>query len=85
MKDVVAPKSGASQNFFSAAVCNAIRKYQRFISPFLGSQCRFFPSCSEYAREAVEHLGIFRGGAKIFFRLLHCHPFHRGGYDPVSK
>jgi hypothetical protein len=60
-----------------------IKLYQIFISPFLGSVCRFYPSCSDYAREAVEKRGVFRGLYKTFARLLKCHPFHSGGYDPV--
>ena len=59
--------------------------YRLFISPFFGQRCRFFPSCSEYANQAVEQLGIFRGMIKTFQRLLCCHPFHPGGYDPISK
>ena len=85
MKDIIAPKNGAGQNLFSAAICNAIRGYQKFVSPFLGSQCRFSPSCSEYAREAIERFGIFQGTLKFFLRLLHCHPFHPGGHDPVVQ
>ena len=62
-----------------------IRGYQLGISPFLGRQCRFFPSCSQYASEAVEHYGIGRGIFKALARLLRCHPLSAGGYDPVSK
>ena len=62
-----------------------IRMYQLLLSPFFGGQCRFFPSCSEYAREAVETQGVFTGGIKTVTRLLRCHPFSSGGHDPVSK
>jgi uncharacterized protein len=61
----------------------AIRWYQRWISPSLPPSCRFTPSCSEYAAEAVERHGLLRGGLLAARRLLRCHPFHPGGYDPV--
>ncbi len=61
-----------------------IRIYQQLISPYLGAHCRFVPSCSEYASEAVRQYGFFKGSAKALARLLRCHPFHAGGYDPVS-
>ncbi len=60
-----------------------IRGYQRFISPLLGSSCRFHPTCSRYTLEAVERYGAAKGlwlGAK---RISRCHPFNPGGYDPV--
>ena len=60
-----------------------IRWYQRWISPYLPPSCRFFPSCSEYAAQAVTRYGLLRGGWLAARRLLKCHPFHRGGYDPV--
>ncbi|MBI4357673.1 MAG: membrane protein insertion efficiency factor YidD [Candidatus Omnitrophica bacterium] len=62
-----------------------ICSYQGLISPFLGERCRFFPSCSEYGREAVRTYGFFTGLLKSVARLLRCHPFHPGGYDPVCK
>lgn len=57
--------------------------YQRFVSPFLPSRCRFYPSCSTYAVEAVRRYGAGRGLSLALKRILHCHPFHPGGYDPV--
>ncbi|HET9488716.1 MAG TPA: membrane protein insertion efficiency factor YidD [Methylomirabilota bacterium] len=60
----------------------AITAYQRVLSPMLGSHCRFAPSCSEYARLAVLRHGAIRGTALALGRLLRCHPFHPGGYDP---
>ncbi|HSX25922.1 MAG TPA: membrane protein insertion efficiency factor YidD [Chlamydiales bacterium] len=60
-----------------------IRLYQAAISPFVGHCCRFFPTCSEYACEAVEKHGSWKGAWLILRRLLRCHPFHRGGCDPV--
>ncbi len=60
-----------------------IRAYQLLISPLLGARCRFHPSCSQYALEAVSEHGSLRGGALALRRLARCHPFHPGGYDPV--
>lgn len=61
----------------------AIRGYQRFISPLLPPSCRYIPTCSEYAYEAIQRYGIVRGGVKALWRILRCHPFSRGGYDPL--
>lgn len=60
-----------------------IRLYQYAISPLLGRRCRFFPSCSEYAAEAVEKHGVFKGAALGLKRLSRCHPWNPGGFDPV--
>ena len=60
-----------------------IRLYRYAISPMMASHCRFHPSCSEYALEAIEHHGSLRGGWLATRRLCRCHPFHPGGYDPV--
>lgn len=60
-----------------------IRGYQRFISPFLGNNCRFYPSCSEYAITAMHHHGACKGGLMTFLRLTRCHPFSEGGLDDV--
>lgn len=57
--------------------------YRRFISPLLGPHCRFVPSCSEYAVMALERHGLMRGSYLAARRLLRCHPFHPGGFDPV--
>lgn len=67
----------------ATAVASLIRGYQRFISPALPPACRFTPSCSHYALEAVTRYGIVRGGWLAFRRLGRCHPFHPGGPDPV--
>jgi len=58
--------------------------YRRFLSPLLGARCRFYPSCSAYAMECFEKIGFFRATWKVFTRLIRCHPFHPGGYDPVE-
>ena len=57
--------------------------YKRFVSPLLPRACRFEPTCSVYARQAIERHGFLRGGGLAVGRLLRCHPFHRGGLDPV--
>ena len=57
--------------------------YKRFLSPLLPPACRFTPTCSVYAREAILRYGLARGGALTLKRLLRCHPFHPGGFDPV--
>ena len=60
-----------------------IRGYKRFISPLLPPSCRYVPTCSEYAMEAIEKYGALKGGWLAIKRILRCHPFHPGGYDPV--
>ena len=66
------------------ALLSAIRLYQLAVRPLLAPRCRFQPSCSDYAAEAVSLLGVRRGGAAAVRRLLRCHPFDPGGYDPVT-
>ncbi|MBR3060129.1 MAG: membrane protein insertion efficiency factor YidD [Oscillospiraceae bacterium] len=61
----------------------AIRFYRRHISPLRKPCCRYIPTCSEYALEAVEKYGPWKGSWLALRRLLRCHPFHKGGYDPV--
>ena len=60
-----------------------LRGYQYAIRPLMGPNCRFFPSCSDYAREAVERHGAAKGVWLAARRLVRCHPYHPGGYDPV--
>ena len=60
-----------------------IRLYQLAISPLLGPNCRYYPTCSAYALEAVEQHGVCRGGWMAVRRVARCHPWHEGGYDPV--
>jgi hypothetical protein len=62
-----------------------IRTYQKIISPFFISSCRYYPTCSQYASEAVEHYGVFKGLVLSAARIARCHPFAKGGYDPVKK
>ena len=58
--------------------------YQRFISPNLGRRCKYHPTCSAYAEQAIRELGVVRGTILACWRLLRCNPFSRGGYDPVA-
>jgi len=62
-----------------------IRGYQIVISPLLGPRCRFYPSCSSYALEAVESFGAARGSWLAAKRICKCHPWHPGGFDPVPR
>ncbi len=60
-----------------------IRFYRAAISPLLGANCRFIPTCSAYAMQAIEKYGAWKGGWLALRRILRCHPFCKGGYDPV--
>ncbi len=60
-----------------------IRLYQRLVSPLIGPRCRFYPSCSQYAAEAIQKHGAIRGIALALARLMRCHPWHPGGVDHV--
>lgn len=62
-----------------------LRAYKRFISPLLPPACRFYPTCSEYAAQAIAKHGLARGGILAAKRLAKCHPLHPGGVDPVPE
>jgi len=62
-----------------------IRGYRRFVSPLLGPHCRFEPSCSAYAQQAIHRFGALRGSWLAILRILRCHPLHPGGHDPVPS
>lgn len=62
----------------------AIRIYQKYISRWTPAVCRFQPTCSEYAAQAIAKYGAFKGSGLAVVRLCRCHPFHPGGYDPVK-
>lgn len=62
-----------------------IRAYQRVLSPAFGDRCKYYPSCSEYAAQAVVRFGILRGLVLAAWRLLRCNPWSHGGYDPVER
>jgi uncharacterized protein len=65
------------------AVMATLRLYKRYVSPLLPSACRFAPTCSEYMLNAVDKYGVWKGVGMGLRRLLRCHPFHAGGFDPV--
>jgi putative membrane protein insertion efficiency factor len=66
-----------------ALALKTVRAYKLIVSPWLPAACRFTPTCSEYAAEAIEEYGVVRGLVRAIARLLRCHPLHRGGFDPV--
>jgi len=66
-----------------AVIILIIRFYQTFLSPLKAPTCRFYPTCSQYALQAVEKYGVAKGGLLAIRRIVKCHPFHPGGYDPV--
>lgn len=66
----------------SAILIGMVRLYQIFLSPFLGGQCRFQPTCSHYFIDAVKKYGAISGSYRGIRRILRCHPYHPGGYDP---
>jgi putative membrane protein insertion efficiency factor len=68
-----------------AVVLLPIRGYQKLISPMLGQHCKYHPSCSAYAVQAIQRFGILRGLVLAGWRLLRCNPWSRGGYDPVEE
>jgi hypothetical protein len=61
-----------------------VRAYQRWFSPAFGARCRYYPSCSEYAAQAIQRFGILRGLVLAGWRLLRCNPWSHGGFDPVE-
>ena len=67
----------------STILASLIRVYQYLFRPLLGANCRFAPTCSEYAHEAIEKHGAAKGALLAVCRVLRCHPYHSGGYDPV--
>jgi putative membrane protein insertion efficiency factor len=68
-----------------AAVLSLIRLYQLTLSSLLGRSCRFLPSCSDYAREALQRHGLWRGGLLAVRRIVRCHPWGGSGFDPVPQ
>ena len=72
------PQSAAAK-----AALVVVAFYQRRISPLMGAHCSYMPTCSEYARQAIDRYGLAKGGWLALRRILRCHPFHNGGYDPV--
>jgi uncharacterized protein len=68
----------------TALLLAPIRAYQRFISPALPRRCKYYPTCSDYAVQAIRELGVLRGSVVAAWRLVRCNPFSHGGYDPVE-
>jgi uncharacterized protein len=77
-------KSG-SRSLPQTVLLSLLRGYKRVLSPMFLPSCRYVPTCSDYAAEAVEKHGAVRGSALAIWRLLRCHPFVRGGFDPVPS
>jgi len=75
----------SKRNVGEVAALGLIKAYQYGIRPMLGPRCRFFPSCSEYTADAISEYGVLRGSAMGAMRLVKCHPWHAGGYDPVPE
>lgn len=73
------------RQFAKFVVLQLLRAYKWAISPLFPPACRYIPTCSDYATEAVDRYGALRGMGMTFLRLLRCHPFAQGGYDPVVK
>lgn len=72
------------KDFISRILILIIRFYQKFISPLKGPTCRFYPTCSAYSIEAIKKYGAIKGSYLSLRRILKCHPFHEGGYDPLK-
>ncbi len=80
MKNVISKISA----FFRALLIGAINLYRRFISPLKPPCCRFYPTCSQYAVDAIKKHGAVKGTGLAAWRILRCNPFGKGGYDPVK-
>ncbi len=72
------------ENIIKCFMIFLIRFYQLFISPLLGNNCRYYPTCSQYAIDAIEKKGVLKGSWMAVKRICRCHPWHDGGYDPVK-
>jgi len=73
------------KNALTGALIKAVKVYKIAVSPYVIKSCRYHPSCSEYAVEALRKRGAIRGGAMALWRILRCNPFSSGGYDPVDR
>ena len=60
-----------------------LKAYKKYLSPLLPNSCRFYPTCSEYAADAINKYGVLKGSIKSIYRILRCNPFNKGGYDPA--
>ncbi len=72
------------RSFLASAMLKSVDFYRRDISPYKGSAaCKYVPTCSQYAKAAIERYGALRGGRMVAWRLMRCNPWSKGGYDPV--
>ena len=78
-------KSGRVKNAATSVLLSVLSGYRNWVSPSLGENCRFYPSCSAYAEQAIGTRGPIKGLQLALSRLLKCHPLHPGGYDPVES
>lgn len=69
--------------YIKTFIIKVLKLYKKFISPLLPKSCKFVPTCSEYAVDAIIKYGIFKGLIKSIYRILRCNPFNKGGYDPA--
>ena len=76
--------AGGIQSAMRTLVVAPIRIYQKLVSPLVGDRCKYYPTCSEYAAQAITRFGILRGLVLAGWRLLRCNPWSRGGFDPVD-
>ena len=72
-------------NFFTYFLIKLIKVYKFLLSPLLGETCRYFPTCSDYSIESLQKYGLLKGLLLSFKRILSCHPWGKGGFDPVQK
>jgi putative membrane protein insertion efficiency factor len=79
------PGERATPSFAARIGLIPLRAYRRWLSPLLGARCRYYPTCSAYAEQAVTELGLFRGSVVAVWRLLRCNPFSPGGIDPLES
>ena len=83
--DALRPSAAAAMRPCAASRSLPIRAYQLLLSPLVGQRCKYYPSCSEYAAQAIQRYGILRGLVLAGWRLLRCNPWSRGGFDPVEE
>ena len=79
------PLSLPARSLPARLLLSVVAFYRGYVSPMMGPTCRYVPSCSAYAQQAIEEYGVARGGWLALRRLLRCHPLHKGGYDPVPE
>lgn len=83
MSESETAKTDKKMNFLARGAIGLVKLYRRYISPLSGPTCRYYPTCSQYAIDAITAYGFFKGGAKAFWRVMRCNPWSKGGYDPA--